>query len=121
SLAAWDPPPLFQAYPQAIRHAQLPACTHSAEAVLRMSDKRIVRDDLQSALDDTNRVTDRRKKHRRNLSDALEWTTKIYVLVTSGYLLQYAGEGSFDRLPERMLHLGKDSAAFASDVIPGRH
>ncbi|KAK8128358.1 hypothetical protein PG984_009466 [Apiospora sp. TS-2023a] len=51
----------------------------------------------------------------------LEWTTKIYVLVTSGYLLQYATEGSFDRLPERVLQLTRDSAVFASDMIPGKH
>jgi len=73
------------------------------------------------AVDDTSADKDKKRKHRRNLSSMLDWTTKIYVLVTSGYLLQYSGEGSFDRLPEKMLHLGKDSAAFASDVIPGRH
>ena len=42
-------------------------------------------------------------------------------MVTSGYILQYAGEGSFDRLPEKMMLLGKDSVAFASDAIPGKH
>ena len=65
-----------------------------------------------------------RRKHRRNTSGSnfkLDWTTKIYVLVTSGYLLQYAGEGPFDRLPEKILNISKDSAAFASDLIPGKH
>ncbi|KAK8059581.1 hypothetical protein PG996_009511 [Apiospora saccharicola] len=63
------------------------------------------------------------KKHHRNMGskNILEWTTKIYVLVTSGYLLQYATEGSFDRLPERVLQLTRDSAVFASDMIPGKH
>lgn len=63
-----------------------------------------------------------KKKHRRNSSSLkLDWMPKIYILVTAGYLLQYAGEGTHDRLPEKVVQLGKDSAAFASDVIPGRH
>ncbi|KAH8912803.1 hypothetical protein BR93DRAFT_871343, partial [Coniochaeta sp. PMI_546] len=128
--AAWDPPPLFQAYPQAIRHVQLPACTLSAEAIIRLYGPKgssSLRDGFAATVaeDATGDKTEKTKKrHRRNTSASSfkgDWTTKIYVLVTSGYLLQYAGEGSFDRLPEKMLHLGKDSAAFASDVIPGRH
>jgi hypothetical protein len=79
--------------------------------------------DLSSRLDANGDYALQKKRHRKNSSVASrgDWTKKIYVLVTSGYLLQYAGEGSFDRLPERMLHLGKDSAAFASDLIPGCH
>ncbi|KAH8880621.1 hypothetical protein GQ53DRAFT_669369 [Thozetella sp. PMI_491] len=132
SLATWDPPPLFQAYPQAIRHAHLPACTLPAEAILRLQSGKgtvSIRDGINhssmtlDAIDETSMDKDKSKrKHKRNLSgSAFDWTTKIFVLVTSGYLLQYAGEGSFDRLPEKMLQIGKDSAAFASDVIPGRH
>ncbi|KAK3944940.1 hypothetical protein QBC46DRAFT_373672, partial [Diplogelasinospora grovesii] len=135
SVATWDPPPLFKAYPQAIRHAHLPACTISAEAVLRLHNhKNSISLSNQSSLtlgtmgspSSSEKSEHRsRRKHRRNTSGSssfkFEWTTKTYVLVTSGYLLQYAGDGSFDRLPERVLHLGKDSAAFASDVIPGRH
>jgi hypothetical protein len=63
-------------------------------------------------------------KHSRQASESIskaDWTSKIYVLVTSGYILQYSSEGQFDRLPEKMIQLGKDSVAFASDVIPGRH
>lgn len=51
----------------------------------------------------------------------VELPKKIFVLVTSGYLLQYAETGPSDRLPEKMLHLGKDSAAFACDLLPGKH
>lgn len=47
------------------------------------------------------------------------WSKKVYVLVTSGHLLEYAGDGPYDRLPEKVLRLGSDSAAFASDLIPG--
>lgn len=133
--AAWDPPPLFQAYPQAIKHAQLTASTLSADAILRMSNHKrntSFREEAtqsptspnQKASSDGKDKSSKGKKHKRGISGPIsraDWTTKIYVLVTSGYLLQYAGEGSFDRLPEKMMQLGKDSVAFASDVIPGKH
>lgn len=132
-LASWHAPPLFQAYPQAIKHAHLPACTASAEVVLRLHNHKNS-PSLGSLLNPstpdipeettTGKGDKPKSRHRRNLSGSaskFEWTTKIFVLVTSGYLLQYAGDGPFDRLPERVLQLGKDSAAFASDVIPGRH
>jgi hypothetical protein len=132
--AAWDPPPLFQAYPQAIKHAQLTASTLSADSILRISNHKrngSLRDDIaQTSLGADEPKTAAKKseksksKHRRQISDSIskaDWTQKIYVLVTSGYLLQYSGEGTFDRLPEKMMQLGKDSVAFASDVIPGKH
>ncbi len=135
TLAAWDPPPLFQAYPQAIKHAQLSSSTLSADSILRISNHRrnsSMREDItQSGLGvnevqtaAAKKMEKTRSKHQRQLSGSLskaDWTQKIYMLVTSGYLLQYAGEGSFDRLPEKMMQLGKDSVAFASDVIPGKH
>lgn len=138
SLAAWDPPPLFQAYPQAIKHARLPACTTSIEALMRLQSSHgggasssavsLREPSTADSVEDSSaadKASDKpKRRHRRNTSASsmrLDWSTKIYVFVTSGYLLQYAGEGSFDRLPERMLHIGKDSAAFASDLIPGRH
>jgi hypothetical protein len=134
--AAWDPPPLFQAYPQAIKHATLSASTLSADSILRISNHKrtnSLRDDFgqthpnverpeQSAA--AKKAEKAKNKHRRQVSGSIskaDWTQKIFVLVTSGYLLQYAGEGSFDRLPEKMMQLGKDSVAFASDVIPGKH
>ncbi|KAJ5471721.1 hypothetical protein N7530_009078 [Penicillium desertorum] len=66
----------------------------------------------------------KQRKHLRTLSGTInkeDWTQKIYVLATTGYILQYAGEGKHDRLPERMLLLGPKSVAFASDAIPGKH
>ncbi|TLD21334.1 hypothetical protein PspLS_08961 [Pyricularia sp. CBS 133598] len=121
ALATWDPPPLFQGYPQAIRYIELPACTQSAEAILRMNGRSPA--DQAEAVPDRARDKGKRKHRRASSGNFLksDWTTKIYILVTSGYLLQYSGEGSFDRLPEKILPLGKDSVAFASDVIPGKH
>jgi hypothetical protein len=133
--ATWDPPPLFQAYPQAIKHAQLTASTLSADSILRISNHKTngnLRDDITQAglgvgepkTAAAKKSERARSRHRRQISGSIskaDWTQKIYVLVTSGYLLQYSGEGSFDRLPEKMMQLGKDSVAFASDVIPGKH
>lgn len=125
SLATWEPVPLFQAWPQALRSATLPACVQ-ADHLLKMHNKKesttfVNHPDISS--DDKGIFAEMaKKKHRRNsFSLKLDWTTKIYILVTAGYLLQYAGEGTHDRLPEKVVQLGKDSAAFASDVIPGRH
>ncbi|KAF4587486.1 peptidase family M20/M25/M40 protein [Ophiocordyceps camponoti-floridani] len=116
--------PLFKALSQAIRHVALPATTISADAIFRLNEKKhSVMDDAAAAIHSLghgDREKERRK-HRRNMSENLEWTTKIFVLVTSGYLLQYAGDGHFDRLPEKILRLGSSSAAFATDAIPGRH
>ncbi|KAI9824442.1 MAG: hypothetical protein M1832_001977 [Thelocarpon impressellum] len=133
--AVWEPPPLFQAYPQAIKHAVLDASVLPAETILRIqANKREMgaREDLMRGMLDLDAPAagppskeERTKfKHRRKISGSVskaDWTKKIYVLVTMGYLLQYSGDGAFDRLPEKILQLDKDSAAFASDVIPGKH
>lgn len=136
SLATWDPPPLFQAYPQAIKHAQLPICTTSIEVLMRMQgsaggvdaaarEASASGDSTEDRLPAADKPTEKpKRRHRRNTSGSsmkLDWVSKIYVLVTSGYLLQYSAEGSFDRLPEKILPISRDSAAFASDLIPGRH
>ncbi|KAN0071288.1 hypothetical protein V8E54_010719, partial [Elaphomyces granulatus] len=137
TITSWDPPPLFQAYPQAVRHTCLLTPTLSADSILRINATRTrsysVRDETHLGLQDhqskvgnavKKRIEEREKRHVRKISGSIsktEWAQKIFVLVTSGYLLQYAGEGNFDRLPEKMMQLGSTSAAFASDAIPGKH
>ena len=131
----WDPPPLFQAYPQAIKHSPLSTPSISADAILRyhgsrkgqaMDSSQAMPTDNADATDGDHPDSGKRgrvvKKRQRSHETVLtgQWVQKIYVLVTSGYILQYAGEGSFDRLPEKILALSKDSAAFASDAIPGK-
>lgn len=126
-FGSWDPPPLFKAYPQAIKDAHLPATVMSADAILRFNEKRLAGSESTLDLSEdtgTDSAVDKLKwRHRRDQSATLklDWTTKIFILCTSGYLLQYSGDGSFNRQPEKMLQLGKDSAAFVSDAIPGRH
>lgn len=130
----WDLPPLFQAFPQSLKHATLQSCVFSADDLLRTQSQRKqyerMRDqidshrDLPTALDDVVEARKLEKAHKRLISltpPTPELTDKVYVLVTEGYVLQYAGDGSFDRLPEKALKLGKDSAAFACDAIPGKH
>ncbi|KAL9598406.1 MAG: hypothetical protein Q9219_004496 [cf. Caloplaca sp. 3 TL-2023] len=92
----WDPPPLFQAYPQSVKHGKVYAPNTPADTILRL-------------------------RNSRYGSPPVELVPKVYVLVTSGYLLQYSGEGSFDRSPEKIMPIGQDSAAFASDAISGKH
>jgi hypothetical protein len=134
AAALWNPPPLFQVYPQAVKHATLPACNISMEALARSSETknnklihgtighRIVHLDYASEyLIDAKGETLKKKQRITGLRNSWEWTSKIFVLVTSGYLLQYAAEGSFNRLPEKVLQLTRTSAAYASDLIPGRH
>lgn len=124
----WKPPPLFQAYPQSYKHECLSAPAMSADAILRLhatagrSGAETVPDDTADAA--RKKREQKERKHLRTLSGTInkvEWTTKIYVLTTAGFILQYAGEGKNDRLPERMLQLGPQSVAFASDAIPGKH
>ena len=127
SLIAWDPPPLFQAYPQAVKHATLRAPILSAETILRlnaeMSSSSNQRVESYNPEFNAMKFAKEKKLKRPTPLDVLskgEWTDKTFVLVTSGYLLQYASQGLFDRLPEKIMPLSKDSAAFASDAIPGK-
>ena len=122
--AAWTPPPLFQAYGQAIKHATLDASTLSAEAILRGETSG--KNKLDLTIEEENDEFDGppRIRHKRTASSpgvASGWTQKIYMLMPTGYVLQYAGEGQFDRLPEKLLQLDEHSVAFATDVLPGKH
>jgi hypothetical protein len=135
-LTSWDPPPLFQAYPQSILYAMLDTSCLSADSIIKSdgnlrrgsTNEQLVGDSFTEKTVTTGTTKKRRdvslKTHRRNLSASISssgWTRKLFILITSGYLLQYSGEGHHDRLPEKILPLGKDSVAFASDAIPGRH
>jgi hypothetical protein len=133
----WDPPPLFQAYPQAIKYATLQSSVVSAEAIVRAQQQHrrpySILQESKSRLDlseaaegETEVKRERTRLSSKRLSSASFQLTpdtnkKIYVLVTAGYVLQYSANGPFDRLPEKVLPLGSESAAFASDLIPGKH
>lgn len=131
TLTVWTLPPLIRAYQQAHKQQTLSATTMPTETVLKLSEKSTVAD-MIVPLTETDTIMSNAgistgdKFRRRNRGDSLsagnlQWTTKIYILVTAGYLLQYARDGAIDRLPERVLRLGASSAAFVTDMIPGRH
>lgn len=136
-FGSWEPPPLFQAFPQSVKHATVQACVFAPEVLMRTQSQRqqaeILRERMDSARDlsiiaeDGAEAKRLEKTHRRLISNSVlnppapELVNKIYILVTAGYVLQYAGDGSFDRTPEKVLRLGKESAAFACDLIPGKH
>ncbi|KAI1774916.1 hypothetical protein F4818DRAFT_441738 [Hypoxylon cercidicola] len=127
SIATFNPPPLFQMYPQAIKHVRLPTCITPIDTLARLSESKS--SSLQNGFSQSNltleggapgleRKGEGEKKKKAKFTP--EWASKIYALVTSGYLLQYAAEGSFDRQPEKILQLTQDSAAYVTDLIPGK-
>lgn len=129
----WDPPPLFQALAQSTKHGLAEVSMSAPETVLAKS--RAVRNRALQVPEggprtstDTSESAEAKRSARttlKHLGGALaahgELQRKIFVLVSAGYLLQYAEYGPSGRLPERVLPLGNESAAFASDLIPGRH
>lgn len=134
NLASWDPPELFKAYPQAVKHAKLRAPFLQAETILQFHEEKKQaslgqsgeKDEMDEEIDSVISEGFRRKRQRDKKSKDMttelcydKWTERVYVLATSGCLLQYAGSGKFDRLPEKIMRLGKESAAFASDAIDG--
>ncbi|KAF2010361.1 hypothetical protein BU24DRAFT_356352 [Aaosphaeria arxii CBS 175.79] len=134
---SWEPPPLFQAYPRSIKHATVQACVFSPDILLRTQSQRrqyeLARErnesqrDLSATLEGSTEAKKLEKNHRRLISNSIlhphtpQLTDKVYVLDDDSHILQYAGDGPLDRLPEKVLKLGKESAAFACDLIPGKH
>ncbi|GAB1730564.1 hypothetical protein NU195Hw_g2800t1 [Hortaea werneckii] len=127
--------PLFQAFPQATKYGVLEVSTMSAETVLQKSRGRRTAGSQSSIGEgfsrasvedagsgDARRVAKTTMKHFANGSVSHEeLPSKMFVLINSGYLLQYREDGPSNRLPEKVLELGEESAAFACDLIPGRH
>ncbi|KAK6438227.1 hypothetical protein LTR95_005571 [Oleoguttula sp. CCFEE 5521] len=120
----WDPPPLFQAYPQSYKHGVAEVAIADQGTVLAKSR---ARGRLEVANGNASRDTPRSDKAAENTGRATkgglsgDFQRKIFVLVTAGHLLQYAEHGPSGRLPERILSLNQSSAAFASDLVPGKH
>ena len=122
----WELPPLFQAYPQSVKYATLSSPTLPADTIVRLNQEQQMLNAKQTYGNDGIKISGRSKDKKLRKASTLDavingdWTEKIYVLLTEGYLLQYEGHGFHDRAPEKILPLNKDSAAFASDAIPGK-
>lgn len=128
TLGSWDPPELFKAYPQSIKHATLRApALHIKDIRHQYGEKKVgsLEQGMAQNAEQLKRYVGRRKEREKYFKQRIlennVWAEKIYVLATSGYLLEYAGEGPFDRFPEKLMPLGSESVAFASDAIPGEH
>lgn len=137
NVGPWEPPELFKVYPQAIRHVRLRAPLLNAETILHYyeatkdiamkenvtqtcpdQDVHIPAGQRSRTKHEENKKT---KRSTQNIWSNVGWTEKIYVLTTSGHVLRYSGSGSYDRIPEKLMSLGKHSAAFVSDAMPGQH
>lgn len=119
-----EAPPLYKAYPQALRYATLPAPVASADSlIIKAQEKKGNGEPVPIPPEQPQGKLGLRRKHRRSKSGpgSGEWCQNVYIITTSGWLMEYASEGPFDRLPQKMMKLSKTSAAFASDLIPGRH
>ncbi|MCJ1343194.1 hypothetical protein MMC31_001386 [Peltigera leucophlebia] len=128
SLGSWDPPELFKAYPQSIKHARLRAPALHIKGILHQYEEKKpggLEQGMAQNVEQFKRYVGRKKEKELDLKQRILenncWAEKIYVLATSGHLLEYAGEGPFDRFPEKLMPLGSESVAFASDAIPGEH
>lgn len=133
---AFEPPPLFQVWPQATKHASFEVSHLPPETASQKSKHRglgttllVPNADAQSVhLSGERHSFESRMKLKPSPHDPddgsvspVNLPTKLMVLVTSGYLLQYAATGDAQRFPEKVLQLQKDSAAYACDLIPGKH
>lgn len=123
AVMPWPPPPLCQAYQQSVKHAMMSMCTVPTETLQRLSTTAKATARKMSDTNDAGKRSEPRKRlNRATLAkNPMEFASKIYVLTNSSWLFQYSADGDNDRPPERALRISKDSAAFASDLIPGRH
>jgi hypothetical protein len=126
----WDPPPLFQAYPQSARHGTLLGTNLSADVIRGQQMRRQNAGLFGSTTSLPFVAEDQTSQHEQSWQalglipavwEGPELVSKVFVLVTAGRLVQYAGDGNYDRMPEKVLQLGEKSAAFACDLIPGKH
>ncbi|KIW40008.1 uncharacterized protein PV06_08565 [Exophiala oligosperma] len=121
---AADPPPLFHAYSQARKQEFLDIPSSFTDTLFRNGHPR--RNSVSSetpSRSSLDKFPADGTLHKRNWSGAsiCSLSQKLFVLTTSGYVLQYSADGLNDRLPEKILELGPGSVAFASDAIPGKH
>lgn len=118
TIGRFNPPQLYLAYRQAVKHGFLQTPLAPAEELIRAHHyERYSRLRQELGQEKADKVP---VEPELPAVSKAECHSKIFVLVQGGYLLQYAGRGSYDRLPEKILPLGKSSVAFASDAIPGK-
>lgn len=113
-----DPPPLAQAYGQALLHAELETPTSfiekSRHGILAARDHH-----AGYFSEDTIEV---KRSHKKTDSGESMCSTqgKMFFLINGPYVLQYDGDSNGDALPEKILILDRNSVAVACDAVPGR-
>lgn len=130
---AYDPPPLFQAFARSTKNGLVEISTASPETVMAKSRAKRIgalhmpTEGTPRGSTDTSRSGEalRLGRFASKTSGSINAThvdveRKILVLVSTGHLLQYSEYGPSGRLPEKVLVLGENSAAYASDLINGR-
>lgn len=111
-----DHPPLCSVHGQAIKQGPVAAPTGSVDALLKAQKVQALVMSRDEALG-----SDIKKKRAVSPNPLEAIATKVYVLTETGCLLQYAGEGTHDRRPEKVMQLSRNSAAMACDAVPGKH
>lgn len=128
--ALWEPPPLFQAFARSVKHGLCETSVSAADknaARLRAAarEKELEemqagnRNSLDSELSEAIQKTKMTVHTARGVSNThVELPQKIVVLLDDGHILQYSQHGPTNRVPEKVLALGPDSAAFINDATP---
>jgi hypothetical protein len=112
------PPPYAEAYRHAILHKKLEIALPTRE--LKRTGSFLSRYSRAVPSPASSTLPEHGSQQRRP-SMSVTLATKIMMLSDDGYILQYNTEGASNRTPERILKLGEDSIAIASDELPGRH
>jgi len=127
--SADPPPPLFRVYPEAVLRETLDIPSSLAD-LPRQAQGSSVSGDSPSQWDQEamprrsgefqgGEATNTHQRHGSRASPCSR-DQKLLILVHPGSVLQYNSEGLNDRLPEKILELGPDSSAIASDAVPGK-
>ncbi|GAB7349063.1 hypothetical protein MBLNU459_g8024t1 [Dothideomycetes sp. NU459] len=106
---AWTPPPLFQVYTQSFKASVAQTLEPEGISSLRIAT--------------TSSFTRADKPHRHGSVGSVGYSAlpkKVFALCKSGHVVQYADKGLSERMPEKVLQLTEDSAAYACDLVPGR-
>ncbi|KAJ9629345.1 hypothetical protein H2203_001718 [Taxawa tesnikishii (nom. ined.)] len=129
----WEAPPLSQAYPQAIKFGTAQTSSADGASVLRIQRTRkngslqVPTPEFTPTTSEELRESGELKRNARlqthnftSSSSNPELPRKIFVLCTTGHILQYSARGPSDRYPDKVLLLSKESAAFACDLVLGK-
>ena len=120
-----DGQPFVKALKEAKKHSTLSTSKLSSDAIITMSQWK-EGEVLALGSSKSEKAKLKLKKQIGDMINKAGWTSKIYVLTAGGltsppYILQFEAAGLASRHAERTLQLTKQSRAFVTDAIPGKH